>query len=73
MAARSPSHFFLHNVIRPEFWYCSTGQTKAVTRFIRDGIIFKGVNISYIELLGTRSGMVNYWDILHSIKALFKL
>jgi hypothetical protein len=36
-----------------------------VTRFIRDGTIFKGVNIGYIELLGIRSGMVNYWDILY--------
>ena len=25
IATRSPSHFFLHNIIRPEFWYCSTG------------------------------------------------
>lgn len=73
MAARSPSHFFLHNVIRPEFWYCSAGQTKAVARFIGDGMIFKGVNIGYIELLGARSGMVNYWDILHGTRALLKL
>jgi hypothetical protein len=65
--------FFPHNVIRPEFWYYSAGQTKAVARFIGDGIIFKGVNIGYIELLGTRSGMVNYWDILHGTRALFKL
>jgi hypothetical protein len=36
-----------------------------VTRFVWDGIIFKVVNIGYIELLGIRSGMVNYWDILY--------
>jgi hypothetical protein len=72
-SAQARGHNFLYNINLPEFRFSSAGQTRAVVHFSTDRIVFKGVNIGSIELLGLQSGMEDNLDERNGTLALINL